>query len=401
VYLPLALAAANSAELITIGPVVAPLLWSCFIALISIGVGRLLSGDRDRAALLSLILVLGVGCYGYFGQALTRLPALAPLTVSPTRPAIWLLLVLVACLLVTRYRGRLVNATRFLTLMGSLLLIMAVTGLLTTAPAFRTDAFVRSSTQTHPPTTARSARPDIYLIILDKYTGSASLRANYDFDNTDFESELRRSGFFIPQKSRTNYVHTFLVLAAMLNWDYLTDLPADASSDNRYLYLGYDLIERNKTSAFLKSFGYRFVFLPTGLPATSRNRDADLQLPSPGSTTSEFEVAWLRTTIIPELARLRCRISACNIDDFPYTPESASRIDWKFRQLARMATQDEPLFVLAHMLVPHEPYIYNQDCSHRRPYWPARDDGVEESRVKEAYVAQIKCVNRKVERLVG
>jgi hypothetical protein len=47
--------------------------------------------------------------------------------------------------------------------------------------------------------------------------------------------------------------------------------------------------------------------------------------------------------------------------------------------------------------LPHEPYLFAADCTHIRPYWPLRDDGPDAEPVKRAYVAQVQCVNRKLE----
>ncbi len=44
--------------------------------------------------------------------------------------------------------------------------------------------------------------------------------------------------------------------------------------------------------------------------------------------------------------------------------------------------------------------MYDADCGHRRPYWPNADDGPDAETGKAAYVAQVRCVNRKVEELV-
>jgi hypothetical protein len=71
-------------------------------------------------------------------------------------------------------------------------------------------------------------------------------------------------------------------------------------------------------------------------------------------------------------------------------------MDWRFRELARLAgSSGRPQFILAHLLVPHEPYIYGAGCQHRIPYWPEHDwsDSV---RVRQGYLDQIQCVNTKV-----
>jgi hypothetical protein len=242
--------------------------------------------------------------------------------------------------------------------------------------------------------------PDIYLIVLDKYTSSRILASQYQYDNTEFERFLRARGFALPTASHTNYVHTFLSLAAILNLQYLDTLPKAFGIDNESWALTYPTVERNRLALELKAKGYRFVFLPTAFAATRRNRYADTQFPDPSQIRPEFVTVWQRTTMIPAFHRLGCAILGCQVNRFPYVPESAELLDWKFKRLEQLADGDQPLFVFAHLALPHEPYIYRPNCEHRVPYWPLRDDGAEDAKVKIAYVDQIQCLNRKLMSLV-
>jgi len=244
----------------------------------------------------------------------------------------------------------------------------------------------------------RDTLPDIFLIILDKYTGHRALQANFGYDNTPFETTLEREGFFVPRAARANYVHTFLALGAMLNWQYLDGWLL--GEDNGDWSTAYPIIEDNRTWRTLRARGYRFIFLPTGLPATARNRYADVQLPEPGKLSREFEAVWVRGTALYAVLDRLCPMVRCSSDLLPYLPESAESLDWKFATIPTLAAADAPVFVLAHLTVPHEPYVYDADCGHRRPYWPMTDGGADAEAVKTAYVAQVQCVNRKVDVLV-
>ena len=52
---------------------------------------------------------------------------------------------------------------------------------------------------------------DIYYIILDGYTSSDSLKKYLNFDNSEFNNFLMKKGFYIPNKSRPNYLITNLL----------------------------------------------------------------------------------------------------------------------------------------------------------------------------------------------
>jgi hypothetical protein len=234
--------------------------------------------------------------------------------------------------------------------------------------------------------------PDIYLIVLDKYTSGEVLAEHFDFDNSGFEELLRSRGFVLPRHARSNYPRTQLALTSMLNLDYIQNLPRQ--------HLLNHPIENNRLAGFLKREGYRFVFFPTAFEFTSKNHHADLQLPPPREVVGEFRAAWERTTLFPELVRIGCAVAGCQPGRFRATPESADLLDWKFEQLAALAGHPRPTFVLAHLVLPHEPFLYLPDCSHRDPYWPINTGRIGDEEATQAYLDQISCVNRKLSALV-
>ncbi len=253
---------------------------------------------------------------------------------------------------------------------------------------------------TAPPVRGGARLPDIYLIVVDKYTGSDVLRDQYGFDNSSFTDFLRQRGFSLPSSNRANYVQTFLSLGSMLNLEYLDWLPDSLGIDNPRWADAYSLVENNRVASFLRDRGYRFVFFPSAFGVTRENRYADLQLPKPEDIRPEFVTAWLSTTAVPLFRYVACELLGCLTSQGGYIPETAVLLDWKFQKLGSLAGGRQPLFLLAHLAVPHEPYIYGPDCQHRRPYWPLADTGEEAPKVRAAYLDQIRCVDRKLTALV-
>jgi hypothetical protein len=235
-----------------------------------------------------------------------------------------------------------------------------------------------------------ATRPTIYLIILDKYTGSSDLRKNYGFDNAPFEAALRERGFFVPRASRPNYVQTRLALASLLNWSYLDPIVARVGASSvDWRPLG-TWVEDNRAVSFLKSLGYEFVFMPSWFPPMTRNRHAELTVPTPDRIRSNFAIVWAGTTMWQPIAHLACSIFGCAGYD---VPETAAMQDWKFHELGALASSARPRFVFAHLVLPHEPFVYRSDCTPRSP--PIEFTGPLDT-LRAAYIAQIQCVNRKV-----
>jgi hypothetical protein len=113
---------------------------------------------------------------------------------------------------------------------------------------------------------------------------------------------------------------------------------------------------------------------------------------------SEFEIVWRRTTLAEPVFSWVCQRFKCAAG----TPlvAYAKLLEWKFDQLSQIPKwprEGRSLFVFAHITIPHEPYVFNADCSIRPPFWPSLQD---ERPEKQAYVAQIECLNRRLRSIV-
>jgi hypothetical protein len=403
-YPVLALAAGNPGEVPGLWVMIWPLAISLFVAL---GTWLLLSvfiRDPDRRAFLTLMVVVVFAFYGYFTIGLRQVAWAAPYA-QTVLPFLFIVAYLAgATYVVFRLVPNLRGLTRFLTIFMALLVGWTSVQLLrqrTRWTGLTTESNQPYPTQTSPKRNGK-AGPDIYLIVLDKYTGSRSLRDNFGFDNADFETFLVRRGFVLPRTAQANYIYTALSLASLLNYRYLDDLPAASSAESHTKAYVNHLVEDNAVWRFLQARHYRFIFFPTGFPVTGSNRFADLQLPDPRRILSEFEIVWRRTTLAEPVLSWVCQRFNCARAATPFSTEP-NLLEWKFDQLSQVPTwprEGRPLFVFAHLTIPHEPYVFNADCSIRPPFWPSFYVVQDETPEKQAYIAQIECLNRRLKSIV-
>lgn len=399
VYFVLALAAENGSELIRLADMVRPLLVSLGLCIVTWLVARRVTQDSRKGALVATAATVWFAVFGALEAALRR-----PLELigGPLGLFIVLLYTVVALgAMIKRGRGSPYGATRYLNLVTALLVAYSSVQVARDASLSETFAAARTPAVHNEASLAPSSGrlPDIYLIILDKYTGSRVLQSHYGFDNEPFEDSLRARGFIVPSSAQANYIHTSLALASMLNLEYLDDLPSRVGVDNGDWEPVYPLVENHRLAQFLQGVGYRYIFFPSAFAATRESRIADVQIPLPSQIRPEFEAVWVWTTPIPVLHAAACKLLGCRIYHFSYTPESAELLDWKFARLPEVMGHERPVFVLAHLTLPHEPYVYDEACGHREPYWPL-DDVKDTLKLKGAYVAQIKCLNTKLLALV-
>jgi hypothetical protein len=238
-------------------------------------------------------------------------------------------------------------------------------------------------------THARKPQRDIYLIIVDKYASSGVLREYFGYSTSPFEDELRRLGFLVPADSRSNYDYTWLSLASMLNFEHIAGVQ-DSLGGAETLGLRV-LIEKNRTVEFLKQNGYRFYFFPSHMfVATRDDPRADVEFTEP------LKRAPFRATVSrSQMAHTVWSMSVPGVIgrsmgfDIRY-PEQELQT---FRGMERMAAEPGPKFVLAHVMVTHEPFFFDGDCHLTGLVGRSEPNG-------PAYVDTVKCTNKMLLELV-
>jgi hypothetical protein len=401
-YPVLALAAGNPGEI----PGVWVLIWPIVISvLVALGTWLLLCfsiRNPDHRAFLTFVVVILFVFYGYFTIGMKQVAWATPYA-NGALPFVFLLAYLTAAayLVLRLVRDPLV-LTQFLTLLTTIMVGWTTLQLLWQRLQWKNLVSGFDYSAPKPVSATSASGPDIYLIVLDKYTGSESLESHFDFDNSDLESFLSHRGFDIPQTAQANYIYTALSLASLLNYRYLDEVPEKPAAQARNKAYVNHLIEDNAVWRFLRARNYRFIFFPTSFAFTGSNRYADLQLPSPRQIVSEFEIAWRRTTLAEPVVSFICQRLSCGYGITPLE-EEAKLLNWRFdklSQIPRWPRKGRPLFVFAHLTIPHEPYVFNADCSVREPFWPSYTVVQDETPEKRAYVAQIMCLNTKLKEMV-
>jgi hypothetical protein len=289
--------------------------------------------------------------------------------------------------------------SRFLTIMGVLLVAMSLVRV-TRIKVANQRRIARSELvrELAAPVAARPDRPgdrkpDIYLVVLDGYGSSDVLREFYGFDNRAFEDSLRQLGFAIPSVVRSNYTRSVLSIPALVNFAHMNVLQRELGK-SRDKSLLYHLLQSNRAARFLKSRGYRFYLFPSADWAGTRTSPL---------ADSVFH-AWPERTLGRELRRTNLRrgwisltmlrhVIDPNVDEDEFIRRT-------FRGLGRVPRDTAPTFAFAHFLSPHRPYVLDDQCRARDRSLggpPMRYGSLEDL---EAYVAQVRCMNRLTLQLV-
>ena len=318
------------------------------------GLGFLFRRRWDKAACFTSLIVFTFLGYARIFYSPGKLDSLVKLV-------IWLgLLVLVAYFL-RRSRRDLQQLTSFLNVVSlAWVIVIITTGLYavlvysreTTARA-NTYSFAWQQEMTESLVSAEPSvsepLPDIYYIILDGYGRADVLQEMYNFDNSAFKEFLKQTGFYVADRSISNYGQTALSNASALNFVYLDDLAQQmtAESGNR---LPLDtMIKSNHVMQFLRQRGYRIATFPAGYSFTDISTNIDQRMEPSGSLTA-LQLELLKLTPLPSLSRLLSNYSLVDVH--------RERILYALEHLSEATTVDAPTFVFAHVLAPHPPFVF-------------------------------------------
>lgn len=223
---------------------------------------------------------------------------------------------------------------------------------------------------------------DIYYIIIDSHASSSTLTEIYHYNNDGFISNLKGQGFFVASRSHSNYANTMLSLASSLNMDYLNSVSNFVGEDKQHIRDAKQMIEENFSMRFLKSRGYKFIFLGSGFGITQSNRHADLEIRC--GCIDETLGRFIQSTVFRAIA------------DKTHLVEKDKRIRvlCMFSQLAKVHKIEGPKFVFAHIPSPQWPFLFDANGN------PTHRDKLNTEQKKEAYLNQLIYIDKRIEGLI-
>ncbi len=246
----------------------------------------------------------------------------------------------------------------------------------------------------------QAIKPDIYLIVLDEFANSNTLKSDYGYDNSSFINYLAGKGFHVEQFSSSNYDRTVLSFCSFLNMQYLDDAITllHGQRDTASPYFGngplaaeqagcapiFRITQQSRALRLLKENGYRLINICSGYGATDFLLDADENAGC--GLRNRFDAGLLSSTV------LRCLDNKFHLLRSLYAENSLAIFQW----VPAVAARPGPKFVLAHSLVCHEPYIFDE----RGTELPLPHGSCSVAEHRRQYLAQLKFAQKKVQTLI-
>jgi hypothetical protein len=206
--------------------------------------------------------------------------------------------------------------------------------------------------------------PDIYFIVLDEFAGPYAARKYWGDGNVDeFEGFLTQRGFHLSRVSQSATLDTRVEVASRLNYKQY-----EIGLDPQF-YFGE--IANNRVMLELGRMGYETVafegmrsqlFYPAMAPMQA---DHNLEYDSGRSLAiagyfDPFANLFLNLTILRPVSDVNALYGAS-------IARHIGEVRYAFGILAKLSEIPSPKFVYAHIMLPHEPFVFRQDGAINEP----------------------------------
>lgn len=363
-----------------------PIIWSVLLTIVLFFTLRFFLKDLNKAALVASLVIFIFFTHGHIhnliGEVRYRIFDFQ-FGVDKMLFSIWLVIIASAIfILIRNYIKSFKSINQAINTILTLLIIFSLGNVILleyqTKRLFKSNAEISVGPNSTETNNKESIKPDIYYLIFDRYPSNKTLKEFYGFDNSAFTKFLKSRGFYIAEKAMANYPRTLPSLASSLNLTFLTEKDS-----------ALELLRNHKVGNFLKSQGYKYIHIGSWAGSTTTIPIANINLKSDERyerylNLDEFTLKLIQTTALnPILHQI-----------FP----QEAMLDFKFQHRNRAYTQfkhikevvnsyESPKFVFAHILLPHDPYVFDEKCESVKP---TQDE-------LKALLKQIGCTNILIE----
>lgn len=273
--------------------------------------------------------------------------------------------------------------------------------------SYQPEVSALAANSSSPPT---ASLPDIYYLVFDRYTNAQSLKDIYQYDNSGLLDFLNQQGFVNRPDAYANYPYTMPSLASTLNMDYLTDLEARFGQSGKW-QTGFpyrSILQDPALVQTLRAKGYNYNLLSSWSDYTRIRIKADdrptqsfrLALLGKDFFLSDLERDILNKSIFSPWLKKGLTVGDNRVIKYDLDRHPRENFEAQMTALRDLSAKDQsrPQFSFAHILAPHDPYVFDRD-GQAPPYDPNRtDNGIDET---QKYLNEIIYINRRLMELVS
>lgn len=247
--------------------------------------------------------------------------------------------------------------------------------------------------------------PDVYYIILDMYARPDALLEQYDIDVTDFVNEMESLEFYYASESQSNYDETFTSLSTSLNLQLIGEYVQENGIETGSATY-QDLLIHSETRLIFESMDYQIIAFSTGY-RWSELSDADIyyetKSTNPLSGLSSFETLLFKSTIVyPFRGYVYALIPDTDVEGESALSAQSLHIEVQrnvLELLPQIAENKNPTFTFAHILIPHAPFVFDEDGSILQDpgYYSGEKSGaINDFYELDGYTRQVKFISAQI-----
>lgn len=219
----------------------------------------------------------------------------------------------------------------------------------------------------------QTGKRNIYYILLDEYGSFIQLENDFGYDNSPFRDSLKEIGFNVSETSRNDVSQTGVVVANIMQLDYVSDASDSAARIT-------SLTQNGVVQQLLRENGYEI----KGVGDTSW-----MGIESEENTTTQSG-----TVDGSSFYDLCIQGSFLNVFISRNYTESAQLISDTFDELNEMEiVPNSSVFTMCYVSAPHLPYYFDKDGNLNPPSkWSNDSSGVN----NDSYIGMVEYVNSRV-----
>jgi hypothetical protein len=220
------------------------------------------------------------------------------------------------------------------------------------------------------PVSKAKQKPDIFWILMDGYPASKTIKKVWNYSNP-IDSILTTRGFYVADSARSNYNYTHYSVASTLDMVYLDGLKNHSIVRSRDIAKAHYSLYSNNVAEFLKKQGYSIynyaIYDIENYPTNGKLFDYEPQ------DLINFQTLWgrIRGDIGWNFINMfaddkRKADSLFNIQHLSQIDSTHDlQLDKTLKAIKTASEKKSPGFFMLHYMLPHEPFIYNEDGSIR------------------------------------
>jgi hypothetical protein len=262
-----------------------------------------------------------------------------------------------------------------------------------------------------PVSATASKKPDIYYFVFDRYNSPVSLKANFNYDNSDIVNFLSQQGFTTRENALSNYPFTMSSVSSTMAMDYFPQYEKMFGGQGKWQSAApyRRILSDSPIAQILQSQGYNYNQVSSWWDFTRLNIEADdnpthsfrLRLFNKDLFQSDLQRDIINKSVLSPW--LKKGVSAGSFAFIKYDLDRNPAENFEaqmsaLKDIAGRADKSTPQFSFAHILAPHPPYVFDQN-GNPPPYDNESNDNDVDEKVK--YTNELTYINKRIKDLVS